>query len=259
MLSFGINVVAGSRCSGHLFFLLLIFTITSTSAQYFVDGDSVASVRLRSVSINKHDYYLGKLLDKVSTLIFYIEYDRSARKIETASYELNGDVIQRITVEYDAKGNKTRQVEWDKKNSPFRTQVWEYYLSHEILLHKTIFPDGTEMIHWPLPPGYHPPSGSVDQWPSYSSINYPPKVKHDNEGRVKERTNYDPQGRQDTRFVYAYDEAGRLIEIEIYDHKDEPEMRKVYRYDSDGRIYEVGIFNGLNEPKAFYKYTYEYF
>jgi hypothetical protein len=109
--------------------------------------DSVSAHKLLTVTCTKHDYYAGKLLDKVSSLTTINEFNASRQITGNASTRWIELWLPGLP-EYDKRGAITKEVDGTVRMSPGIIRAWEYSASGDLMEFKVVRPDG-KCCHYP--------------------------------------------------------------------------------------------------------------
>ena len=113
-------------------------------------------------------------------------------------------MIFRTTSEYDTKGHKIKEAEWNSRNEPEVIRTWEYNTSGNLVEYTIMRPD-RKPIQEP---------GSKSKVPGQLVIKDPVA----------------PAEAEPVSRNVKYDEAGRVIEIEIYENRELVNLLK-YAYE----------------------------
>jgi hypothetical protein len=224
---------------------LLLFLFIHAAAQKSKTGWEYHSLQGRVKSVNEISYEAIKTYDGVKKggrkradhieagINDFVLFDDKGNELQLILYYNDGSLWKREYYDYDDKGNRIKEIEYDKADTTYP------------FIHTYKYNDfGNEIERYV----FYTSSGPMldDSW-TYNEKN-----------QLVNRINYSTTSKHKLkRYMYTYDKNGFLIGMEEYDWDSVLTQAETYKNDDKGWIIEKKLERKGVEKATYYTYKYD--
>ncbi|MBQ0162190.1 MAG: hypothetical protein KBS84_03395 [Treponema sp.] len=200
----------------------------------------------------------GKVMDKIT-----FEYDSKGNVTTQTGYDDAENVLWKVINTYDKSGLKTEESEYDAKDNLSSKSIFKY--TGKNLTEETLY-NGLGKIIWKNIYTYEDDlCKSTSSYYASGELESKKTFKYNDNKDILEIYYYDEELKFVKKELYRYDANNVLTEIATYDSDNTLYLRKFFKYDSKGNVlkittYAIGKKFGttVNELAGMSDFTYTY-
>ncbi|MCI1209097.1 MAG: hypothetical protein LKF96_06610 [Treponema sp.] len=191
------------------------------------------------------------------------EYDEKGNLAAQTAYDADATVEWKIISTRDANGNKTDDSEYNKNGTLKGKSIYKYLDDGSV---DESYYNGDGALIWKNISSFDKAGRKTEEnrYAADGSLDEKLEYTYDDTGRVSEILHSGVDAAQTEREVYLYDKAGLLTELALYNENNEKTQRKFYKYDDKGNVIKTTTYavskkfgSIVNELTGMSEYTYE--
>ena len=227
-------------------------------------GDYYRSPRAKYVhvfDVTGRELETSELTSK-DALVDHIAYKYEGNNlVERVCTDADGKISWKMTMTYDASGNKVDESEFNSSNNLVNRTIWKfngkqadesYYNADGALLSKIITKyDDQDRI------------AEVAQYQATGSLEQKATYTYNDAGKLSEIAYSNANGSQTKKVVYRFDASYQITEEQTYNQDNKLIIRVIYKYDDAGNIIKTTKYNvaekfgtTVNELAGIAEYSY---
>ena len=200
----------------------------------------------------------GKVLDKIT-----FEYDSKGNVTAQTGVDDAGNVLWKIINTYDKSGKKTEEAEYDSKDNLSSKSIFKY--TGKNLTEETLY-NGLGKIIWKNIYTYEEDvCKSVASYYASGDLESKKTFKFNDNNDIQEILFYDDENNYVKKELYRYDANKVLTEVATYNSNNVLYLRKFYKYDAKGNVAKITTYSiakkfgtTVNELAGMSDFTYQY-
>ena len=215
-----------------ILFIVVLWSVTNAQERF---SGPVESVQTELTEFAIKD---GKNVEGPRIPVQTVSYDARGNRTKRVDFNRDGSVAQTIVYNYDAEGRSTGYEDSMPGLSAARKHVYVLDLNGKRVEYKIVQPSGSAADERYV--YKYDAKGNMIAEDLYhkTSVISRNENAYDSQGRLVSQTMYNPDGSVSARIAKTFDAAGKLVERVRHDN-DLLTYRVRYKYDNKGRVERV--------------------